>query len=328
MVDAAASRHFDQHLLCGGACKYHCHRRAVGTWSYRPRILESFVPGGWRGNWSDGTHGEGLQNEWCPFHTRFNQKLLYFPRAALRDCLKNRHIVFVGDSSMRIFFSALVSMVNGTREWDTPDPALSSWRIPYEPPERRASTCDNRLDEEHDVGLPCFREFSAHGVRLTFVWKTFVRDRPTPGRAQAGKWYNRTLFFSDLLLNGSLSRSPGRPDLLVAESGLWDHYDDHPADEPGGPPNTLRRMIGEWVRGLRERFDGPIIWAQPTPGADHRLALYDQILRDLRLPVLWRRPTYRPRPPPGFPRHYLRGVHNPDVLAIEHANMLLSAVCT
>ena len=85
MVDAAASRHFDQHLLCGGACKYHCHRRAVGTWSYRPRILESFVPGDWRGNWSDGTHGEGLQNEWCPFHTRFNQKLLYFPRAALRD---------------------------------------------------------------------------------------------------------------------------------------------------------------------------------------------------------------------------------------------------
>ena len=32
--------------------------------------------------------------------------------------------------------------------------------------------------------------------------------------------------------------------------------------------------------------------------------------------------------PPGFPRHYLGGVHNPDVLAIEHANMLLSAVCT
>ena len=71
------------------------------------------------------------------------------------------------------------------------------------------------------------------------------------------------------------------------------------------------------MRGLRERFDGPIIWAQPTPGADHRLALYDQILRDLRLPVLWRRPTYRPRPPPGFPRHYLGGVHNPDVLVIE-----------
>ena len=97
--------------------------------------------------------------------------------------IPGKTIVFVGDSSMRIFFSALVSMVNGTREWDTPDPALSSWRIPYEPPERRASTCDNRLDEEHDVGLPCFREFSAHGVRLTFVWKTFLRDRPTPGRA-------------------------------------------------------------------------------------------------------------------------------------------------
>ena len=106
---------------------------------------------------------------------------------------------------MRIFFSALVSMVNGTREWDA-DPALGT--DPYEPPERRASTCDNRLDEEHDVGLPCFREFSAHGVQLTFVWKTFLRDRPTPARAQAGKWYNRTLFFSDLLLNGFLSRGP------------------------------------------------------------------------------------------------------------------------
>ena len=84
-------------------------------------------------------------------------------------------------------------------------------------------------------------------------------------------------------------------------------------------------MIGEWVRGLR-RFDGPIIWAQPTLG-----------------PIIgWRcrpdppRPQIagalaaanpQARPPPGFPRHYLGGVHNPDVLAIEHANMLL-AVCT
>ena len=322
MVDAAASRHFDQHLLCGGACKYHCHRRAVGTWSYRPRILESFVPGGWRGNWSDGTHGEGLQNEWCPFHTRFNQKLLYFPRAALRDCLKNRHIVFVGDSSMRIFFSALVSMVNGTREWDTPDPALSSWRLPLETVERRATTCDYRRDNEHNVELPCFREYAGHGARLTYVWKTFVRDRPAPGRFQMPNETVPSLSFSDVVVSGFLTRSRP-PDLLVVEAGIWDRFADAGADEPGGPPLTLARQLAEWIGGLRARFDGAIVFAQPTNSPPE----YDRVIRGLGLPVVWRKPSNRPKPS-GFPPANDRGAHSNDVCAIEHANMLLSSLCT
>ena len=103
-----------------GSCRYRCHRPARGVWSPRPEVLEAFARGRWRGNWSDGTHGEGLTNEWCPSRHKADgapqHRILFFGRAALRDCQRGRHLVFVGDSSMRIWFSALVSMVNGTRE--------------------------------------------------------------------------------------------------------------------------------------------------------------------------------------------------------------------
>ena len=317
---------FDQHLLCDGSCRYRCHRPARGVWSPRPEVLEAFARGRWRGNWSDGTHGEGLTNEWCPSRHKADgapqHRILFFGRAALHDCLRGRHLVFVGDSSMRIFFSAVVSMVNGTREWDTPDPALSSWRLPLETVERRATTCDYRRDNEHNVELPCFREYAGHGARLTYVWKTFVRDRPAPGRFQMPNETVPSLSFSDVVVSGFLTRSRP-PDLLVVEAGIWDRFADAGADEPGGPPLTLARQLAEWIGGLRARFDGAIVFAQPTNSPPE----YDRVIRGLGLPVVWRKPSNRPKPS-GFPPANDRGAHSNDVCAIEHANMLLSSLCT
>ena len=112
----------NQHLLCNGRCRHRCHKPAQGAWEPRLDTLEPLGSHGrWHGNWSDGRHGRRPRKRMVPGEINASAaQLLWFDLQALRSCLRNRHLLFVGDSSMRIFFSALISMVNGTLEWDTP----------------------------------------------------------------------------------------------------------------------------------------------------------------------------------------------------------------
>ena len=82
-------------------------------------------------------------------------------------------------------------------------------------------------------------------------------------------------------------------------------------------------QLAEWIGELRARFDGAIVFAQPTNSPPE----YDRVIRGLGLPVVWRKPSNRPKPS-GFPPANDRGAHSNDVCAIEHANMLLSSLCT
>lgn len=306
---ASESEQFNQHLLCGGRneiCRHACHQQARGTWLWHPDVLSSFADGRWRGNWTDGSNHQGLTNEWCPRSSHF----LWFSQIAIRKCLRHRHLLIVGDSSMRIFFSALVSMVNGTKEWDTPDMQLSSWRLGLEDWERRKSTCDYKRNG--NVERPCFRTVFIQDadVRLSFVWKTFVNDLPLPGRHRVGRETTPSVSFSDSIFDSFILHSQ-QPDIVLVESGIWDNF------------NDTTTPLADWIsRRIRRRYDGPLIFVQPpnSPQA------FDAKIRRLGLPVLWRRPSSYP-PPNGFPYPTFGQPHASDVLAVEHVNMLLSSAC-
>ena len=328
----------NQHLLCNGRCRHRCHKPAQGAWEPRLDTLEPLGSHGrWHGNWSDGRHGEGLANEWCPAKSNASAaQLLWFDLQALRSCLRNRHLLFVGDSSMRIFFSALISMVNGTLEWDTPDASISSWRLPMEPYARRATTCDYKRDAVLDVELPCFREYAAHGVRLSYVWKTFASDKPVSGRVSSGRAPTRS--FSSELVRSLMSQS-SPPDLVAIESGVWDTDARYAQQLSQDSQPSLAQQLADWIKDLRigpapwfngsfvrtfVGYDGPLIFVQPVDSGPD----FDRVIRGLGIPVLWRRPSAE-RPPRGFPHHVRKTPirHACDVLAIEHANILLSSLC-
>ena len=115
----------DQHVLSRAKWRQRCQPprlQAVGGWRpgvepvQRQALFDAVaLEGEWLGEWN--STRLGVANEWCPAASGAGGRavasspLLHFGHAQIRRCLEGRWVLFVGDSSVRIFFGALVSMV-------------------------------------------------------------------------------------------------------------------------------------------------------------------------------------------------------------------------
>ena len=117
------------------------------------------------------------------------------------DCVKKMEdtwVYIVGDSSMRMFFRALIHAIEPTFD----DPHFGSF-VTHD-----KGGCTN--EEDGHAGGGCLREYyNKHlQIRITYSFKTFA-DQPT------------------LALDWLISKS-SVPDILIGATGAWDMYHDKP----------------------------------------------------------------------------------------------------
>ncbi|KAG2499825.1 hypothetical protein HYH03_002117 [Edaphochlamys debaryana] len=176
-------------------------------------------------------------------------QLSRLPTAAVRQCLRDRWIYVVGDSSARLFYAGLVEAVNGSLgdprfpsyKLDSGKGRCSSHRFPRvgsgasaagsvaessgsvegersaegggseeEGDGTEANADDPHLRGGKDEDVQCVREFVRYGVRLTYNFQAF------------GDAKNR--------IYTQLVSASQQPDLVIANTGSWDVYRGAPRD--------------------------------------------------------------------------------------------------
>ncbi len=135
--------------------------------------------------------------------------------------LENRWIYLVGDSSLRMFFRALIHVIEPTFA----DPHFGSYLI------HDKGGCVS--EEDGHLGGGCLREYFNRDMRLriTFSFKTFA-DQPS------------------LALDWLISESQ-KPDIIVGATGAWDIYFEK---------LDLGKSVG-WFRHIAEVYSASLILA-------------------------------------------------------------------
>lgn len=233
----------------------------------------------WSSRWSQGRWAPGL-----PKHFSWELPTLdndgdddasYAPippldPTAARACLAERWIVLVGDSSTRIFFSALVDLLEYAFPGDAM-PQFERWvcggaegeldvygrgcgkKLKGLTPAEIAS----KVEDDGCVSFPLphlplllplmellwgdryYRDVTiGNHTRLTFIFKTYASSTP--------------LVLPQLLIPGT------HPSLLILQSGAWDGYKRNPI------PSSLL-ALSSFVSSLRSYYLGPMVWMNLLP---------------------------------------------------------------
>ena len=175
-------------------------------------LLDCYAAGQWT-----------LNNSWtstddnCAIETISSQKA--------QSCLAGKWIYILGDSSCRMFFSAVVEAINGTLQ----DDRFGSYKVHHK------GGCVQAEDEEFGHGrVGCLREYFGHNSRLTFGFQAF------------GNHPNAV--FENLV---TLSQ---QPQYLLMETGAWD-LGYRSTSVPGILNHTMF-----FLDSMRSIYRGPIIW--------------------------------------------------------------------
>lgn len=212
-----------------------------------------------------------------------------------RSCLKDRWIYVVGDSSMRMFYSALIAKINSTLE----DDRFGSYKV------HDKGGCTGSLDESSGHDHPgCFREFVRYSVRLTFCFQAFGEHK-------------------NVVLQSLLSPSQV-PDLVVLVTGAWD-VGYHSASVETAVRNTV-----QMIQNVRELYSGTILWASlntcpPFQDSTRKLNLaqHDRLQSMNSVFILNRQSSTEFLVSP----EYCEGYHAYKTVVELHVSMMLNFVC-
>ena len=150
-----------------------------------------------------------------------------FSTKEARKCLHNKWIFIIGDSTMRMFFSRIVDLVNGTLV----DPRFGSYKTHHKGGCQGAVT-----DYEGRTTNQCLREYVKSRFRITFSFQTNGQ-------------HNNSMF-------DSLVSESHLPDLVLLTTGSWDvGYGGLNAKDP-----IVANHSVQMVRNIRTKYSGPIVW--------------------------------------------------------------------
>jgi hypothetical protein len=191
------------------------------TLSYASQeLLDCYATGGWRTPLVD---WELRSTQTCTLKYRLG-------KTAVQNCLKGKWVYILGDSSCRMFFSALVEKANGT---------LQDWRFgSYK--EHVKGGCTGGVEEKdgHRT-IGCLREYFGDSIRMTFGFQAY------------GQHQNEVF--------KSLVSDSQQPDLMLVETGAWalsyGRYYNH--------SYTIQDIVNQtyiFLDHIRSVYQGPIVW--------------------------------------------------------------------
>eukprot|EP00128_Syssomonas_multiformis_P008449 Colp12_sorted_trinity150504_noHs@18052 len=233
-------------------------------------------------------------------------------------CLKDKWIMMVGDSSLRILFSALSELINGTLEVPFfPRNRLTPGLKPNHDTQKGLTDVEREINLENVGFLREFRHKDAN-IRITFVFKTYSEVEPPLMQA--------------LLTGGT------KPDLLVLQTGAWDQYRKH-SDIKSMYEETIP-TVEQWLSNITalNLYNGPLMWIGMTECENHIngkfewISLFNQMMwgvaRKYKVQGVMPRGTHtRSRPKPDM-FDLCEGFHAWNHLAFDHATWLLGTLCT
>ena len=270
----------------------------------------------------------------CPAHVHLHY-------SAAQQCLKNRWLVFIGDSSTRFLYSAFVQLLSGQREpLSISDPHMPGYTpCPCSEDLRGASDrhqcCsywykglaggERVVYEGENQGTVWFRErllTTAHGyTRLTFFFKTGADSMV--GSLEC------------LMTPPSQSGLLKQPDLMVLNTGAWDR---------GKETAVLMNDTAVFVSEIQRLTVAPLLWlnlphcsGDPTQKATESNAGHRELMRERGIPVLPREETtwqfldeqWVQSRGAGFNslKDQCEGWHAHWHIAEAHTQILLNSVC-
>lgn len=292
----------------------------------RESCLESVKTGFWQGHTVGDNNTDSIANfVWQPLanpsegSTASCQLDLYTPQTA-RQCLRDKWVYLIGDSSTRMLFSALVQLVNDS----------STLTDPYFPNHRFCRHCESKTEshaccQAHVKGLnwngeadeeaqgsqgshdrwSYHREWTKFGTRIVFSFKTFA-DVPVSQAFQ------------------SQVTPSQQPDLLILQFGAWDIYHNHDLGE------TVAKGLA-YIDHVKMHYSNPLVWlslVECEPFRNISMAfnlMMEPHLQHLGIAYFSRSATTRDLP--NNMQEQCEGFHAWDRISDEHVQWLLRAVC-
>jgi len=151
-------------------------------------------------------------------------------KAAAVQILKHKWVYLIGDSSLRMFFGALIAALNGTLA----DPRFGSYY------HNDKGGCVGLMERKSDRGMGCLREYfdPDNGIRITYSFKTMAQQHITA--------------------MDSLISDRQVPDVFLLTTGPWDlTYKIH-----NGENLDVRSTVNHavhWVMEMRTRYPSSLV---------------------------------------------------------------------
>jgi hypothetical protein len=146
-------------------------------------------------------------------------------RAEAVQILKHKWVYLIGDSSLRMFYGALIATLNGTLA----DPRFGSYEL------HDKGGCQGHIERESDQGMGCLREYfdPENKIRITYSFKTMAQQHVTA---------------MDTLIS-----SRQIPDVFLLTTGPWDlTYKTHNGTNLDVTPAVKQAV--RWVMDMRTKF--------------------------------------------------------------------------
>lgn len=191
-------------------------------------------------------------------------------KAAAVQILKHKWVYLIGDSSLRMFFGALIATLNGTLA----DPRFGS----YEHHDKGG--CVGNMERKSDQGMGCLREYfdPDNRIRITYSFKTMAEQHVTA---------------MDVLISAEQV-----PDVFLLTTGPWDlTYKIHNGQNLD-VKSTVKQAV-RWVMGMRTKYPSSTVSFATLVACDnmrHAAKTFNRLVRrqlpwDDRLLCLDRQPS-------------------------------------
>ena len=234
----------------------------------------------------------------------------WLPPERVKNCLRNRWIYIIGDSSFRMFFKAFINQIDPTFE----DPHFGSYKRHDKGGCGAGKAGD--LETHADTGGGCLREYwnREANIRISFSFHTVATQK--------------------VMAVSQLTSPTQQPDLILLATGAWDCYGACDAAEA-----AIRAAI--WTKSFTSQFPRALVaaatlstcWIPFEPRAKAWNAKFQSLNleADPRVAILDRAPLTPPTPPGNVHKTNgqvdCEGWHMYNGIAVQNTQSVLRGVC-